>query len=136
MAYDHATAQRIRRVLAQGEQEVVEKQMFGGLCFMVGGHMCCGLTTEALMLRVGKAAYPDVLDLPHARPMTFTGRPLAGFVYVDPAGFRTARGLAAWLKRGTDFVATLPAKRPATDRPRPRPRPPGRGRRRAARVSS
>ncbi|MBK9034014.1 MAG: TfoX/Sxy family protein [Myxococcales bacterium] len=138
MAYDERLAARVRALLAKGGHEVVEKTMFGGLCFMVGGHMCCGLAKEALMLRVGKDAYPDVLDLRHARPMTFTGRPLAGYVYVDPAGYKTDAALARWLERGTDFVATLPlrvarkpsrtvaAKRPrsaaqatATRRPRP-----------------
>lgn len=129
MAYDEATAARVRAILARGGHEVAEKKMFGGVCFMVRGHMCCGFANQSLMLRVGKAAYPDALDRPHARPMTFTGRPLEGFVYVDPPGYKTDAALAAWLKRGTDFVATLPlrvaskpsrtaaAKRPTTKRP-------------------
>jgi len=110
MAYDEATAARVRAILAKRGHEVVEKKMFGGVCFMVRGHMCCGFANRSLMLRVGKAAYLDALDRPHARPMTFTGRPLAGFVYVDPAGYKTDAQLAAWIERGTDFVATLPLR--------------------------
>jgi TfoX N-terminal domain len=122
MAYDEPTATRIRVILAKRpELAIVEKKMFGGLCFMIDGHMCCGLNADTLMLRVGVDAYPDALDLPHARPMTFTGRPLAGFVYVDPPGIKTAAMLTRWLARGTDYVATLPAKKPATRKPRPRP---------------
>jgi hypothetical protein len=131
MGYDEATAARVRAILRKGGHEVVEKKMFGGLCFMVRGHMCCGLTTD-LMLRVGKAAYPDVLDRRHARPMTFTGRPLDGFVYVDPAGYATDKALAAWIKRGTDFVATLPsrvASKPRRTAAAPRPAATARARR-------
>lgn len=110
MAYDEATAARVLAILVKGGHEVAEKKMFGGVCFMVRGHMCCGFANQSLMLRVGKAAYPDALDRPHARPMTFTGRPLEGFVYVDPAGYKTDAQLAAWIKRGTDFIATLPLR--------------------------
>lgn len=129
MAYDEAIAARVREYLRQGGHEVVEKKMFGGLCFMVRGHMCCGLTAEALMVRVGQAGYAAALDRPHARPMTFTGRPLGGFVYVDPPGYKTDAALATWIKHGIDLVATLPlrvatkpsrtaaAKRPTTKRP-------------------
>ena len=104
MAYDEALAARIRAILATGGHDVVEKKMFGGLCFMVGGHMCCGVT-DTLMLRVGKDGYAAALARPHARLMTFTGRPLDGFVYVDPPGLRTDRALAAWLARLADARA-------------------------------
>ncbi len=110
MASDAKTVARVRAALAKRGAEVVEKKMFGGVCFMVSGYMCVGLATEALMVRVGKDGYLDALDQPHARPMTFTGRPLAGYVYVDPPGFRTDAMLARWVKRGADFVATLPKR--------------------------
>src|SRR5579862_1644702 len=86
--HDETTAVRIRAVLAD-RGDVVEKRMFGGLCFMVNGQMCCGLTRTDFIVRVGKDAYEDALAQPHVRPMDFTGRPLAGMVYVDPAGYRT-----------------------------------------------
>jgi hypothetical protein len=110
MAYDDKTAARIRAILATRGLDVVEKKMFGGLCFMVSGHMCCGFAKDELMLRVGKDAYPDVIDRKHARPMTFTGRPLEGFVYVDPAGYKTDAALATWIALATAFVATLPRR--------------------------
>lgn len=78
--------------------------MFGGLTFMVNGAMCCGVTSEALVVRVGPAEYEHSLAEPHARPMNFTGRPLVGMVYVDPPGYRTAAALARWVQRGVDFV--------------------------------
>ena len=113
MGYDERLAARVRDVLG-GRPDVVEKKMFGGLCFMVNGGMCCGLTSTALMVRVGPDEYEGALAQPHARPMDFTGRPLAGMVYVDPVGYRTDAALTKWVQRGLDYVATLPAKKPAT----------------------
>ena len=109
MAYDEALAARVRAILTKDEREVIAKKMFGGVCFMVRGHMCCGVT-DVLMLRVGKDAHAAALARPHARPMTFTGRPMDGFVFVDPPGIATDKTLAAWLARGTAFVATLPLR--------------------------
>src|SRR5258708_13985545 len=88
MAYDNKTGDRVRRILSR-RRDVVEKRMVGGLCFMVRGSMCCGVTSTALMVRVGPEAREWALAQPHVRPMKFAGRPLGGFVCVDPAGIRT-----------------------------------------------
>ncbi|HKC14247.1 MAG TPA: TfoX/Sxy family protein [Vicinamibacteria bacterium] len=117
MAYDNKTADRVRRILSR-RRDVVEKRMVGGLCFMVRGSMCCGVTSTALMVRVGPEAREWALAQPHVRPMKFAGRSLAGFVCVDPAGFRTETALASWVQRGIDFVTALPAKGSATRKPR------------------
>ena len=117
MGYDLKIAERVRRTLAS-HRNVVEKQMVGGLSFVVGGSMCCGVTGSALMVRVGAEARQRALARPHVRPMEFAGRPLAGFVLIDPEGFRTDAALAAWVQQGLDFATTLPAKRPATSRRR------------------
>jgi hypothetical protein len=92
--------------------------MVGGLSFIVDGSMCCGVTGSALMVRVGAEARVRALARPHVRPMEFAGRPLSGFVLIDPEGFRTDAALAAWVQQGLDFAATLPAKRPATTKRR------------------
>ena len=117
MAYDLKTAERVRQLLLK-RSDVAEKRMVGGLSFVVGGSMCCGVTGSALMVRVGAEDRDRVLAQPHVRPMKFAGRPLAGFVLVDPEGFRTDSALAAWVQRGLDFAATLPAKRPTATRTR------------------
>jgi hypothetical protein len=110
MAYDPATAERVRRILSR-RRDVVEKRMVGGLSFNVNGAMCCGVTCEALMVRVGRDARNRVLAEPHVRPMEFAGRQLAGFVCVDPEGFRMDADLASWIQRGIDFVSTIPRDR-------------------------
>jgi hypothetical protein len=101
-------------------RDVVERKMFGGLTFMVNGAMCCGITAEALVVRVGPAAYEAALAEALVRPMTFTGRSLSGMGYVDPPGYRTTRALARWVQRGVEFVTGKPARsRPANGARRP-----------------
>jgi len=117
MGYDLKTVERVRRVLTS-RNDVAEKRMVGGLSFVVGGSMCCGVSGSALMVRVGAEARERVLAHPYVRPMVFGGRPLAGFVLIDPEGFETDAALAAWVQRGLDFAATLQAK-PPSKRPRP-----------------
>jgi TfoX/Sxy family transcriptional regulator of competence genes len=109
MSYDERLAARVRALLS-GRRDVVEKRMFGGLCFMVNGAMCCGLTKTDFMVRVGPRDYENALAQPHARPMDFTGRPLKGMVYVSAQGLRNASVLAKWVERGLRFVLSLPAE--------------------------
>jgi TfoX/Sxy family transcriptional regulator of competence genes len=109
MGYDERLAQRIHNALA-GTPGLRQRRMFGGLCILVRGHMAAGIVDSTLMLRVGPAAYADALAQPHVRPMDFTGRPLAGMVYVDPPGIVTGPALRRWLKVALAFVASLPPK--------------------------
>ena len=106
MSYDPRTAERVRRILSN-RRDVNEKRMVGGLSFMVAGSMCCGVAGSALMVRVGADARERALAEPHVRPMEFAGRPLAGFVCVDPPGFRTDASLLMWIQRGIDFASML-----------------------------
>jgi hypothetical protein len=85
MAYDEPLADRIRDAL-RSRPDVREQRMFGGLAFMIGGHMACGVTGERLMLRVGEEGAARALAEPHVRPMDFTGKPMRGMVFVEPAG--------------------------------------------------
>ncbi len=109
MAYSDELATRVRRVLA-GQPRVVEKKMFGGLTFMVDGHMCCGVVRDMLMVRVGPDGYDEALMEPHARPMDFTGKPLMGMLYVGPEGLHPDDALGRWINRGLAFVQSRPPK--------------------------
>ena len=105
MAYDKGLARRVRDAFAlrqaQGERRVgpegerrgdagldgvVERKMFGGLAFMLDGNMAAGILGDRLMVRVGAEAYEEALSEPHCGPMDFTGRPMRGFVVVEPEG--------------------------------------------------
>ena len=112
MAYDTHAADGIR-VLLEG-QRVVEKRMMGGLVFMVGGHMCITASGRGgILVRVGPEAQARVLKEPHVKPMIMAGRTANGFERVMPEGYRTTASLRKWVKRGLDYVATLPPKKTA-----------------------
>ena len=111
MAYDETLAERIRGIL-RNRSDVTERKMFGGLAFMVHGHMCCGIVGDDLMLRIGEPGYQTALKRPHVRPMDFTGRPMKGMIYVDAAGLQAASSLKSWLEKGVTFVRSLPEKKP------------------------
>lgn len=109
MAFHEGFAERVRAILGE-TPGWSEKRMFGGLCFLHRGHMVCGLVGDVLMVRVGPEAYAAALNLPHAREMDFTGRPMKGMVFVDPPGTRTTAALRCWIERGRAFTSTLPPK--------------------------
>lgn len=109
MAFDEAVANRLRSACA-GTPDLAEKRMFGGIAFMVAGHMACGVVDDTLMVRVGPDRHAQALKRPHAREMDFTGRSMKGFVYVDAAGFATDQALADWVELSLEFVRTLPPR--------------------------
>ena len=105
MAFDEALAERVRAAL---ERPVDERRMFGGIAFMVDGHMACGVIGDDLVLRLGPEGAARALEDPHVRPMDFTGRPSRTSVYVDPEGVREDRDLERWVAAVVGFVGTLP----------------------------
>jgi TfoX/Sxy family transcriptional regulator of competence genes len=109
MAYDEDLANRTRKTLAD-QSNVTEKKMFGGLVFMVNGHMCCGVVKEELMVRVGPGQHEAALALPYTRPMDPARKSGRGFVYVSPDGLREEADLSAWVGRGLSYVTSLPPK--------------------------
>ena len=109
MAYDEKTAGRVRKLLSV-RPDVVEKKIMGGLCFMVKDRMCCSVSGKGgLLIRVGSDAHQSMLGEPHVEPMEMHGRVMTGFVRVAPEGYRTEAELKKWVKRGVDFVVTMPS---------------------------
>ena len=84
--------------------------MFGGIAFMAGGNVACGIVGAELMVRVGPDGYDDALKRPHARLMDFTGRPMKGMVMVGREGIASEEGLREWVERGLGFAGSLPPK--------------------------
>ena len=109
MVYDEELAARVRVMLAD-RLDVREQKMFGGIAFMLRGNMCCGVHTEELILRVGPDQHEEALSQAHVRPMDFTGRPMRGFVVVDPGGYHEDKDLSRWIQQALEFVLTLPPK--------------------------
>jgi TfoX/Sxy family transcriptional regulator of competence genes len=111
MAYNELLAQRVRSIL-QDQSGFSEKQMFGGLCFLLNGNMCSGIVRDELMLRVGPEQHETAVADKHARPMDFTGRPMKGMIYVGADGIATEAALKRWIQMATHFTGALPAKKP------------------------
>jgi len=108
--YDELLAQRIRDLIG-GEPAVVEKKMFGGLAFLVGGNMAIAASREGgLLVRVDPATSEKLVATTPAEPMVMRGRPMTGWLRVDADHVRTKRQLARWVALGTSCARSLPAK--------------------------
>lgn len=103
MAYNEALGARIALILSDQFIEFIEKKMFGGLAFMINDKMCVGIIKDSLMLRVMDDQYEKVLKLKHADIMQFTGKPMKGFVLIDPEGLKTQPQLKKWIDYGLEF---------------------------------
>lgn len=110
MAYDPVLATRLQEYF-QGRSDVEVKRMFGGLCFMVSNHMCCGIVGDTLMARVGPQSYEECLNKIHAKEMDFTGRAMKGMVYVTREGIEDDFELERWIGICESFVKSLPPKK-------------------------
>ena len=102
MAYNEKMVDRIRELLVT-QKNVEEKKMFGGVCFMVNDKMCIGVNENEIMCRVGPDVYESALEKKGAREMTFTGRPMKGYVFVDDAGIKTKKDLESWVNMCLEF---------------------------------
>jgi TfoX/Sxy family transcriptional regulator of competence genes len=109
MAYDEGAAHRLRAALGP-LPGLTEKRMFGGISYLRRGDMVCGVLGEELIVRVGAQQHAAALAQPGARVFDFSGKPMAGWVTVAPAGYASDADLARWVKLAIDFASSLPAK--------------------------
>jgi TfoX/Sxy family transcriptional regulator of competence genes len=111
MAYDEQLADRVREIVA-ASGEFSERKMFGGLAFMVGGHMAAAASREGgIMLRVAPAETDALLAKPFCRPFQMRGKPIDGWVRVDADGGATKRQLERWVMRGVTYARSQPPRR-------------------------
>jgi hypothetical protein len=109
MGYDKGLADRVRALL-EGKPGFSEKNMFGGVCFLLRGNMACGVLKDDLIVRVGPEKYKEALQMRYTRKFDITGRPMKGWVIVSAEGHKKKRELVAWVERGAAFALTLPTK--------------------------
>jgi TfoX/Sxy family transcriptional regulator of competence genes len=109
-------AESVRTALAEAGP-IREVKMFGGIGFMLNGNLVAAASKRGLLVRVGKERQGDALARVGARPMVMRGRTMDGYIYVDPPAL-TRRAVQVWLRLGTDFVRTLPPKKPGAKRAR------------------
>jgi hypothetical protein len=108
MAYNEKLAKRIREEF--GEIPFVEKKMFGGVGFLILGNMACGVYKNDMIVRVSPEKHEKLLKKNHTKIFDITGRPMRGWLMVEPEGCKAAKQLSAWVKEGVEFALTLPAK--------------------------
>ena len=110
MAYDEDLAHRLRELLA-GEVGITERQMFGGLAFLLNGNMSVSASRSGgLLVRIDPADAPVALARSNAAPMQMGGRTMSGWISVAPDGLKTKRQLVAWVERSVRYARTLPPK--------------------------
>jgi hypothetical protein len=109
MAYDEGLATRVRDVLGD-RPGLAEKKMFGGLAFLLHGNMACGVRGDDLIVRVAAEVADAAQDEPGTRPFDLTGRPMKGWLLVDPGGHAEDEDLRRWVDRGVAYASSLPAK--------------------------
>jgi TfoX/Sxy family transcriptional regulator of competence genes len=110
VAYNKPLADRVRKTLGR-QPSLREKEMFGGVGFLIRGNMACGVHDGELIVRVGPEAHEAALKEAHVRPFDLSaGRPAKGWVLVGQAGLKTPAQLKKWIERGVAFARSLPGK--------------------------
>ena len=109
MPYDEKLDGRIQGVLSSWKN-TDHKKMFGGVGYLLNGNMVCGVYKDFLILRLGDAEAKKALERPHVKPLDITGRPMKGWVMVEPEGCASVEALSEWLNRARAFVQQLPPK--------------------------
>ena len=109
MAFDETLAARIRQNLARNKN-VENKKMFGGIGFLLNGNMLVGVWKDSLIARVGSDEYEHAVLEPHVKEFDITGKPMKGWVLVEPEGVEEDEQLNEWIQRALKFVGKLPAK--------------------------
>jgi hypothetical protein len=110
MAYDEDLADRIRAVV-RGEPGLTENRMFGGLAFLIGGHMAVAASGQGgLLLRVDPAQTPSLVSRPHAARFRMRGRDMDGWLRIEPAAIQTDEALRSWVAHGVAYARSLPPK--------------------------
>lgn len=109
MAYDIAVADRIRERIGS-RSGLIEREMFGGIAFMINGNMAVGVSGEELMVRVGKTAHEKALARPGARTFDMGARPMKGWISVSDEGYDSEEDFGYWVDQGVAYAEGLPAK--------------------------
>jgi len=109
MAASKLLVERIRHVLSR-HRGITEKKMFGGVCFLLNGNMLVAVWNDSLIARLGIEQAEIALTEPDVREMDLTGRPMRGWIIVEPDGIDSDRQLTHWVDLSMTFVRTLPAK--------------------------
>jgi len=103
MAFDELLSDRVNQCLFQNKATFEVKKMMGGLCYLIDDKMCIGIIKTKLMVRINPDIYEDSLSMKGCREMDFTGRPMKGYVFIEPEGVDLDIDLEYWIKLALEF---------------------------------
>jgi TfoX/Sxy family transcriptional regulator of competence genes len=109
MVYSHALAERVFQAL-RTHRGIAEKKLFGGVGFFLNGNLLVCVWQQSLIVRLGPEQATKALNQDHVREFDVTGRPMKGWIMVEPDGLDSDKQLAEWIDRALEFVETLPVK--------------------------
>lgn len=110
MAYNEKLSNRIREALADFP-DVEEKMMFGGVCYMLNGKMCVGVSKDEMMCRIDPDIYEELLEKNGCREMVFTGRPMKGYVFISEEAMKTKKDFDYWINLCVEFNSKAKASK-------------------------
>jgi TfoX/Sxy family transcriptional regulator of competence genes len=103
MAFNEKMADSVREIISQTHNNIEEKRMFGGLCFMVNDKMCVGVESQRLMVRFDPARIDEIMEKEGCMPMDFTNKVMKGFAFVDSSVLNTKKKLEYWIKVALEY---------------------------------
>ena len=109
MAYSKSLVERIRHLVSR-QRGITEKRMFGCICFLLIGNLLVGVWKDSMIARIGKDAYEAALQEEYVREFDITGKPMKGWVMIEPDGIDSDHQLSYWIDQATQFFRTLPGK--------------------------
>lgn len=109
MPFDSGLAERMRPAFLP-RAGAGEKNMFGGIGFFVYGNMCCGIWKDLMVIRLSPEEGAKALQEKHVRVMDITGKPMKGWLFIEPAGYKKDADLLRWIDRAYAFASSLPRK--------------------------
>lgn len=109
MAYDMGLVERIKQMV-KDQPGLTEKKMFGGVGYLINGNMACGVIKDELVVRLGEVKNAEALDQPFTRQFDFSGKPMAGWIFVEKRGFKSDVNLQKWVSLGVEYALSLPPK--------------------------
>ena len=114
MAFDKHLADRIREILVK-QPQVEEKEMMGGVAFMVNDKMCVGVIKDEMMARIGPDAFDEAIEKHGCRPMDFTKKPMKGWVFISPEAIDRVKDLEYWIELALEYnLVSKPTKKKKT----------------------
>jgi TfoX/Sxy family transcriptional regulator of competence genes len=108
MSYDENLDIKISKIVSSWKN-TSQKKMFGGVCYLMNGNMLGGVYKNFLIIRLGMEHQPEIFKQPFVKPFDISGKPMKGWVMVEPKGYENTK-LSTWLEKAHAFVATLPQK--------------------------